>query len=792
MRSSGFAREAVLVAVLLCAWQASIFFMASGRALGLFAVAEPVATLETLSSDPVRAEDGILFLGPGREEPSIARLTGLEIEPGADYVVVVRAAAGLRFGLQLVDLESRKSPVKLRVPSRAENEEFAFALAAEDLARSSRVEIWNATPADLLVEELRIHELRRAYGRTWTVVRSLGLVLLFLFAVRHRRRLGGFLGLRRDQRDSARADRLAEGLVAFLLFLGCFHVFHSARVQQLIDAKFSTAVSHRLLVAGSLALPPEFSRSWSEAPPYQLAPINGKMFHLYPNAVAVLNVPFVALFSAFDLAPVGRNGLFLRHREERILVFAAAFQAAALCVFLFLLARIFLRPVYSLALTAVFAFGTQVFSTLSRSYWSHSWAVLLMAAGLYFLLAPRWRDKTSAYVLSASFVSWSFFCRPPMSLSVVGLTVLVALSRRKYLVPFIASGSAWAALFVAHSWWTLDLLLPPYFLTGYVQSGTLGPETLRVNYPRALLASLFSPGRGLFIYLPFLALVLLVVARFWRRLPRRELVITALAVSFAHWQLISTNKGWSGGGFGPRLFSDIVVWLFLLAVLALAAWVENPSPSRVWRASVRAAAVLLVAASVFIHTRGATARATITWRGFSYWDWRHPQFLAGLERRPRPLAERVASFALEPRPETRDALVEEIVRSESLAKRLIDGERMFATAVTWDHWTYGSSPGVLVVTNPEPRVYSPRLGLATWATADVYPITVSIEDGEAIRRHVLPAPGVHEIQLASVAANSTRLYLVQSDKAWSPGGRDPRELGVQLRAAKKRGENSGS
>lgn len=783
-----FRREALVLILLLGAWQAALVFMASGRGLRSFAVGEPTATLETLAPELLRSEDGALYLAAGGAAPAIARLAGVELEPDVDYVVTVRADSGLAFDLLVVEPDSRTSEWNFRVPPRADTEQFTRRLAAPDLPSPSRLEIRNKSTADLLIYALRIDALRRAHGWTRNVIIPLGVLLPVLFAIRQRRILTGHFGVAEAERHSADQGCFTDGLVALLFFFGCFNLYLAAPVQQLLDAKFSTAVSHRLMTAGSLALPLDFSHVQGESLPYQLQAVGDKLYHIYPDAVAVLNVPIVALFHAFDAPPVGRNGLFLRHRELRMLRVAAAVQAAVLCALLYLLARIYLRPAQSLVLASVFAFGTQMFSTVSRAYWSHSWALLLMAGGLFALLVPRWRDRAWSYVLSASLLSWSFFCRPPMSLSILGLTVLVAVFRRRHFFHFAASGLGWAALFAVYSWRTFGQLLPPYFLTLYLETGTLGAESLTRNYPGAVLGTLISPGRGLFVYVPFVALLLILVAGYWRRLPQKALATAALVVLFGHWQLICSNQAWWVGGFGARLFSDVLIWLYVLAVLVLLVWNQERASVRPARSLIGVAAVLLVAASVWINARGATASATTRWSHRSLWEWRDPQFLAGLTRWQKPTAELLADLERARNVAERGRLLREIVRRESLVWRQIDDEEMLATAVTWDHWTYGVSPGFLVVTNTTQHGLAPRLALATWADQDTYPITVSFDDGQSLQRYTLSTRGVHELEFPQLPADATRVYVVRSDKAWSPGGGDQRILGVQLRAAETTGD----
>jgi hypothetical protein len=64
------------------------------------------------------------------------------------------------------------------------------------------------------------------------------------------------------------------------------------------------------------------------------------------------------------------------------LMLKAGLPAAALCAALYLLARRFVAPRLSIGATAVFAFGTQIFSTLSRTY-SHQ------GAGMWDWRHPR-------------------------------------------------------------------------------------------------------------------------------------------------------------------------------------------------------------------------------------------------------------------------------------------------------------------------------------------------------------------------------------------------------------------
>jgi hypothetical protein len=137
-------------------------------------------------------------------------------------------------------------------------------------------------------------------------------------------------------------------------------------------------------------------------------------------------------------------------------------------------------------------------------------------------------------------------------------------------------------------------------------------------------------------------------------LPHRRLAVLAIAVSCAHMLILGGDaKWWGGWSYGPRLSTDLIPWFVLLAILSLrsfrddivrASIGEGPGKARLRRrdrALVALASVLLVL-GVAINARGALSKKTERWNGSlngspnidahpeRVWDWRAPQFLAGL------------------------------------------------------------------------------------------------------------------------------------------------------------------
>ena len=136
-------------------------------------------------------------------------------------------------------------------------------------------------------------------------------------------------------------------------------------------------------------------------------------------------------------------------------------------------------------------------------------------------------------------------------------------------------------------------------------------------------------------------------------MPYPALLVVGGCTALGQWAAVSGfDPWWAGYSYGPRYTTELVPWLVLAAILGLRAtlrWRQERSLRRAsglweWRLTLGAGAVLL-AASAFIHARGALAVATRTWNKrpvgldqapWRVWDWRQPQFLAGLIHQPLP------------------------------------------------------------------------------------------------------------------------------------------------------------
>jgi hypothetical protein len=170
------------------------------------------------------------------------------------------------------------------------------------------------------------------------------------------------------------------------------------------------------------------------------------------------------------------------------------------------------------------------------------------------------------------------------------------------------------------------------------------------HFGEALAGNLISPSRGLFVYVPVVLFIFYLLARYRRTIVFPPLVVLSLCIIALHWISTSGFSHWYGGGsYGPRLMAGIIPWLMLLAILAFQAMLRARFESddhsiRFWRIQ-NVLGMWLLLLSVAMSGMGAINPAVVAWNNkpvrvdrdtSRLWDWRYPQFLAGLLLPPPP------------------------------------------------------------------------------------------------------------------------------------------------------------
>jgi hypothetical protein len=239
---------------------------------------------------------------------------------------------------------------------------------------------------------------------------------------------------------------------------------------------------------------------------------------------------------------------------------ASAAVVGGMCVALFFLIALRIGSPAAAWVTAfMFATGSVVHSVLTQLLWQQTGVVFWMLVVLLVELRDK-RPGIRAAVLQGIACSLMLACRPSAVTFLIpfGIWVLLRDVRRGALVPVVAAIGylPWAAMY-----WAI-------YHTPFGPSMTF----LEQNWTPAanVLGVLLSPGRGLFIYQPWMWLTLLLLVPRIRRDPERPLpsgwYAFALAVMLGHVILVGSWGVWWGGyTWGSRLASEVVPLAALLA-----------------------------------------------------------------------------------------------------------------------------------------------------------------------------------------------------------------------------------
>jgi hypothetical protein len=437
------------------------------------------------------------------------------------------------------------------------------------------------------------------------------------------------------------------GLGVFAL---CLAAYLASPVREVKDSKYALVLSQSLLERGSFRLDDYFVKPHDRWPTH-LEQHGGRSYYYFPPGTSLLSLPFVAAWNAAGVAAVRAGGRYDGAAETRMQASIAALVAAALCAVAFATARLLLPVGPSLAVAGGAAFGSPIWSTTSRGLWSDTWGTLLVGCAVWLLLRLDRGEGRARPALLATLLAWAWFVRPTNAVAAALVTLYLGLARRDLVARFAAVGALWLSAFVLYSWWHFGAWLPAYYRAGRLAFDAFGTS---------LAANLVSPSRGLLVYVPTVAFVAAALWRGRRHWPQPRLVRLSLAAVTLHVVAVAGYwQWWAGHSYGARFGAGALPWLILLAACALASLARTPGGGR----RLRAAGVLLLAASVCVNAPGALSAASERWNlepvdvdddPGRVFRWRDPQFLAWWLRSPAaPAGRSAAASAAQTIPSTR-------------------------------------------------------------------------------------------------------------------------------------------
>jgi hypothetical protein len=301
-----------------------------------------------------------------------------------------------------------------------------------------------------------------------------------------------------------------------------------------------------LLQHGNLYLTPFFQGD-IKGDVSQVYTFQGQIISKYSSAAGLLLTPFYLLTGLAGVAPTD----LLCHQLQKM---GASFIVALSAYFLLKTLDRLVEHRWALGLTALYALGTAAFSTSSQGIWQHGPSQLFICLGLYWLTDPRLEKKKGW----AAPVFWGGLCWAAAvwcrytDLLMFGAVFawFVFQRRRQAAIFFLGSLPAFGAL-----------ALDNYFHSGFLGMTGYGSEQTAFHSSgwAGFLGVLFSPGRGLLVFSPFVIFSFWSLAflslKEWRGSywPFFSLAILADILLYGFWH------AWTGGWcYGSRMTADII------------------------------------------------------------------------------------------------------------------------------------------------------------------------------------------------------------------------------------------
>lgn len=350
--------------------------------------------------------------------------------------------------------------------------------------------------------------------------------------------------------------------------------------------------------------------SWTE---------EGHIVSLYPVVLPVLATPLFAPAAAYVLVARPTHWRFETVSEVMEKLVASLIAALSVVVVWLTLRRLTSQK-NSLLLAAVYAFGTQTWSTSSQALWQHGLAELLLASVLLVLV--RFGASARAAPAVGALCGLMLMNRPPDALF-AGAIAFYYLLRGGGARPRFAAGALATSLpFLLYNW---HFFRRP--LGGY--QSLFGTSVFEHSIPEGIAALLVSPGKGLLVFAPFF--LFLAAGRRLELGAAGRLPAVLLWIAFLGQLVLYGMTDWRAGWcYGPRFLTDAMPFLIVALVPAMER-LRRPIPRALFLGCA-AFAFFVQAVGVFCFPRGGSYLSSQA----EFWRPSRAQFLvearAGLAR----------------------------------------------------------------------------------------------------------------------------------------------------------------
>lgn len=375
--------------------------------------------------------------------------------------------------------------------------------------------------------------------------------------------------------------------VLFAVLVGFYAATFSLRA--ITDTRLNSLQTRALVEHGTVDLSgyPEHENFFRpDLTARQVVPRDGAVYSIYGVGISVVAAPVYAPLVRFDASESFLQGAV-----------GILFVAGAVVLMYRLLLAVAPAAIAAGA-TAVFAFGTTMWTVAAMAFFPQGPVVFFECAGLAGLFSRKgWGPSLAGFGLGTA-----TFIRPTAGIPLLLVGVFYLVEDRRMASRY-ALGAAAPLIALA----VQNRVVWGSWLSGGYFEARIG---FNAPWPRTIFRVLFGLWRGLFIYSPALLLgVVGSVMAFRRRSGWVERRLIVLAGStLATTLFISRWTEWHGGvnQFGYRLLLEVVPFLVLLGVYAVVRWQR-----------VRPVAAFLGTLSILTMTWGA-APSSNGWDGMLF------------------------------------------------------------------------------------------------------------------------------------------------------------------------------
>lgn len=348
------------------------------------------------------------------------------------------------------------------------------------------------------------------------------------------------------------------GIVLLVVYLSNLRVLAAA------DSIPTRLLPFSILREGNLNLD-EFGWLWSERLPYYVRISDG---HLYSGTTVALPLALLPLY-ALPTWYLSAAGITYDDVRARVLIVVMERLCAALMTTIaaVLLYRVLCRLVtwrWALALTLIYALGSNTWVIASQALWPHTLVGLVIVVLSFIFVSD---SVSRAALMLAGLLTAFMVAERPQTLGIAVLTTAFVGSYHRRHVLMFAGLPALAGLLVAiYNLQTFSNLAGAYVHFDHFSTPLW----------TGLAGLLLSPNRGLLVFSPIMLGAFVGAVAVWRHPapPWIRWLVFALG-----WHLLlygMFDEWWAGYTFGPRYLTEMLPILTLFLVYGLVPYCRTP------------------------------------------------------------------------------------------------------------------------------------------------------------------------------------------------------------------------